>query len=267
MLNLHTASIHLSAVLVVGTGGTGSLVAEGLCRFLPKDVELALIDPDRIEEKNLVRQNFFRPELGQFKAEALAERLARNYGRAVKYSVESYGPNMEWRGDRYAYDRQQLIIGCVDNAVARQAINLSTNEKTWWLDSGNAFNTGQVLIGNMCRAENLEKCLANVLVSRLPNPALQVPGLLLPETIKAPTCADAFAEPEQSPVINQAMATLVLDFVWKILNNKLEWMGAYIDLNYGSLQPVVITSDNISQVTQLPKLKLHGRKKTEKGEL
>ena len=55
-------------VVVVGCGGTGGFVAEGLCRLLPAGIPLVLIDPDRVEERNLRRQNFFREELDTLKA-------------------------------------------------------------------------------------------------------------------------------------------------------------------------------------------------------
>ncbi|MCK4783123.1 MAG: ThiF family adenylyltransferase, partial [Desulfobacteraceae bacterium] len=73
--------------LVVGCGGTGSFVAEGLCRILGSDHPLLLIDHDRVEPHNLRRQNYFEQDVGKFKSQALAERLALRYGRRIAYSV------------------------------------------------------------------------------------------------------------------------------------------------------------------------------------
>ncbi|MDO8690685.1 MAG: ThiF family adenylyltransferase, partial [Dehalococcoidia bacterium] len=81
----------LWSVTVVGCGGTGGHVAEGLCRQLPPRCKIVLVDPDRVEQRNLVRQNFLQGELGQFKSEALALRLARQYQRTVGYSVYPIG--------------------------------------------------------------------------------------------------------------------------------------------------------------------------------
>jgi len=70
---------------------------------------------------------------------------------------------------------------------------------------------------------------------------VQLPSLLAPPTspVDIPRdCADAVAAEEQSPVINQAMATLVLEFMHRLLTGKLSWMGAYLDLEAGTLQPV-----------------------------
>ena len=58
---------YRNAIAVVGCGGTGGFAAEGICRLLagrtvPK--QLVLIDGDRVEERNLGRQNFYPEDLG-----------------------------------------------------------------------------------------------------------------------------------------------------------------------------------------------------------
>lgn len=101
-------------VTVVGCGGTGGFVAEGLCRLLPERADLVLIDHDRVEERNLLRQNFTREDLGHFKSEVLARRLARRYVRPVAYSTLPVAMSkIELPG---------LVVGCVDNGLARRNI-------------------------------------------------------------------------------------------------------------------------------------------------
>ena len=75
-------------ITVVGCGGTGGFVAEGLCRlFQGREATIALVDHDRVEPHNLLRQNFYAEDVGKFKSQALADRLARAYGRPIGYSV------------------------------------------------------------------------------------------------------------------------------------------------------------------------------------
>ncbi|MDP2659595.1 MAG: ThiF family adenylyltransferase, partial [Dehalococcoidia bacterium] len=50
--------------VVVGCGGTGGFVAEGLCRLLPKEQNILLVDHDRVEPHNLRRQAFFSGDVG-----------------------------------------------------------------------------------------------------------------------------------------------------------------------------------------------------------
>ena len=236
-----------SKIIVVGCGGTGSFVAEGLCRLLiGSDIPLLLIDPDRVELHNLMRQNFYGDDLGKFKSQALAERLSRQFHRHIAYSVYPFMPDLV--GESYGRSLvspaiQGIIIGCVDNADARRQIGESLRFGNWWLDAGNGFSSGQVLLGSSRNLELLGRPFIKETgeVEGLPMPSWQLPSLLAPPTVKDTNhqdCAEAVIAEEQSPVINQAMATLVLEFMYRLLNKKLTWMGAYIDLDAGTLQTV-----------------------------
>ena len=143
-------------ITVVGCGGTGGFVAEGLCRlFQGRDATIVLVDHDRVEPHNLLRQNCYPEDVGRFKSQALADRLAKAYRRPVGYSVypfreEDSRPN----GHRYpglpGYG-DGLIIGCADNAAARRAMAecLPGSPQRWLIDAGNDTNWGQVLVGNV----------------------------------------------------------------------------------------------------------------------
>ena len=236
-----------SRILVVGCGGTGSFVAEGLCRLLINtDISLILIDPDRVEPHNLIRQQFFSGDVGKFKSQALAERLARQYGRAIGYSVYPYMYDLiheNWGGGLATRAAQGIIIGCVDNVAARRSIAEEWNYGNWWIDAGNGYSSGQVLIGNTPHVHGLEGCFDRKKqeVVALPIPTLQLPSLLAPPTIPVEDtrdCAEAVMAEEQSPVINQAMATLVLEFMYRLLHGTLCWMGAYLDMEAGTMQTV-----------------------------
>ena len=149
-----------------------------------------------------------------------------------------------------------IIIGCVDNAPARRDISNNMNFSTWWLDAGNGYASGQVLLGNATRREELAGSFSEgqMHVERLPIPSWQLPSLLAPPTTE-PTdvldCAEAVAADEQGPLINQAMAVLVLEFVHRLLNGTLTWMGAYIDLEAGTLQPVPALPETVARMCQV----------------
>jgi len=113
---------------------------------------------------NTSRQAFDRSDVGRFKAEVLAERLARRFGREVGYSVAPY----DSRVHAAAFDepsRLGILVGAVDNASARSAIavTLADRAPSWssevqpilWLDAGNSRNSGQVLLGNATRPDHL----------------------------------------------------------------------------------------------------------------
>ena len=246
-----------SSIIVVGCGGTGGFVAEGLCRLLiDRNIPIILIDYDRVEPHNLIRQNFYAGDVGKFKSQALAERLSRQFGHRIGFSVYPYMNDLigeDYGGGLMLPAIQGLIIGCVDNADARRTIAQTLRAGNWWLDAGNGLSSGQVLLGNAKDSTMLEEAFSkdSMEVYRLPIPTWQLPSLLAPPTRKKPDrrdCAEATASEEQSPVINQAMATLVLEFVHRILKDSLTWMGAYIDLEAGTLQTVPAEPETVARM-------------------
>jgi PRTRC genetic system ThiF family protein len=255
------ASNESPKLVIVGCGGTGSLAAEGLCRLLiHSDLTLMLVDFDRVEPHNLLRQNFFAGEVGKFKSQALAERLSRQYGRKIGYSVMPYERDLfdePMGAGMYHKAMSLIIIGCVDTAEARRSIadSMSSNWNNWWLDAGNGHHSGQVLLGNTGQPDGLKESfdIANHAVTRLPLPSLQLPALLIPQlkVTRPRDCAEAIEDNEQSPTINQAMALLVVDFVYRLLSGKLTNMGAYINLDAGTLQTVPATPATVARMAGL----------------
>lgn len=249
------------SVILVGCGGTGSIVADGLCRLLGNSgIRLLLVDHDRVEPHNLRRQAFFEEDVGKFKSQVLAERLARQYGRVIGYRVYPFDEDtMSEPAGRLGRSLSQgIIIGCVDNAAARREIAKNLRGEmwgVWWIDAGNGHNSGQVLIGNVISVAGMEGAFhaPSETVSSLPAPSLQLPSLLAPPTTPVPRrgCAEAVEAEEQSPVINQAMATLVLEFMYRILKEELTWMGAYIDLGAGTLRTVPAEPDIVARMLSI----------------
>ncbi len=248
-------------ITVVGCGGTGGFVAEGLCRLLQdRPAKLVLIDHDRVEPHNLRRQPFYQGDMGKFKAQVLAERLARLYGREIGYKVVPYSST-------YSHDlfAPGLVIGCVDNGAARAQIATSIRSHQWWIDAGNDHQSGQVLIGNTeqrrillrCFLEEVQGCYA------LPLPSWQQPSLLIAMPPPPMDCAEAVEAGDQSPTINQVMATLVLEIVRRLLAGTLSWMGVYIDLEIGTLRPVLIEPKTVARMTGLQTKSLVDKKSKE----
>ena len=245
-----------ATIVLVGCGGTGGFLAEALARLLlGRRARLFLVDPDRVGPENLGRQAFRKADLGRFKAEVLAERLAADFACEAGYSVLPY----EARVHTAAFDRPSrlgLVIGAVDNAAARRAIATTLDEQTtrpfgWgspppvlWLDAGNGYNSGQILLGNALRPEQVRRAFdPSIGVCRaLPAPSLQRPDLLqLPppgEAQPPATCAVAVVRREQSATINQLMAAVLASYVERLLDGACTWMATYVDVQDGLLQYV-----------------------------
>ena len=113
-------------ITVVGCGGTGGFVAEGLCRlFQGRQATIVLVDHDRVEPHNLLRQNFYVEDVGQIQ-EPGPRRPAGHGPTGVPSATRSTPsgrrtPSSD--GGRYpglpSYGNS-LLIGCADNAAARQ---------------------------------------------------------------------------------------------------------------------------------------------------
>ena len=233
------------SVMVVGCGGTGGFVAESLCRLLPAKFQLILVDPDRVEERNLVRQNFFREDIGKVKSEALALRLSRNYGRPVAYSTYPVAmTHVQGPG---------IVVGCVDNGLARRdiAARFKQHHGAWWIDAGNGENYGQVLIGNSDIGyfqEDKSLCVA------LPLPTIQKPELLAQKAAAPQLACEQL--PEQGPTINLVMAALVVEVVRRLIAGTCSWMQLYLDMETGTLHPVMAEPEEVKKIVGPKKVQL-----------
>jgi len=220
---------------------------------------LLLIDNDRVEETNLRRQNFFKGDVGKFKSQALAERLSRQYGLQIGYSVNPFDAELlhESIGGGLHRMIRGILIGCVDNADARRSIAKNNSWNTWWVDAGNGYDSGQVLLGNARTEDDLKEAFSEYeeTVKKLPIPSLQLPALLAPAPkVKVKrNCAEAVQAEEQSPTINQAMAGLVVDLTYRLLKGTLAWMGVYIDLEAGTRSVVPAQPDVVARMMSIRK--------------
>lgn len=103
-------------VTICGAGALGANIAENLARSgLGK---LKVIDRDRIEERNLSTQPYYRSDIGAFKAKI----LANNLYRAIGTKVEAETKELTSANVSQLLKDNQLIVDVFDNSVARQAV-------------------------------------------------------------------------------------------------------------------------------------------------
>src|SRR5438132_1814597 len=74
------------AVTVCGAGALGANITESLARS--GFGRLTVIDRDRVEERNLSTQPYYRSDIGAFKAKILANSLYRAVGAPVEARAE-----------------------------------------------------------------------------------------------------------------------------------------------------------------------------------
>lgn len=239
---------------LVGTGGTGSAMADALARIVyharqkGKDVGLTLIDPDTVEEKNIGRQRFCQAEVGWPKSSALALRLNAAFGLDIRAITKPFALDMVIQGFS-SHTTKKLVIGCVDNYRAREELAKVVergNGYIWWLDVGNAYHNGNVYIGNHHYANQLRVDEALRLCNGLPSPAVQDPALLLPDppVVSSLSCADLTFREEQSLMINTMIAAIAANYCYQwVLQKEIPSLSTAVTLNPPAMASQQITHE------------------------
>lgn len=137
--------------VVVGVGGTGSLIARDLPKLLlDTESKILLIDGDRVERKNMKRQSYQEQDINENKAIALAKKINALYG-PVCYAYDKYLTKDELYIeinkiiDKYSVP---VILGCVDNDATRTILENTFNRypNAAYLDSANSEYEGNIFV-------------------------------------------------------------------------------------------------------------------------
>ena len=151
-------------IVQLGAGGTGGHIAPHLYRLLyalGRPARYIICDGDKVEEKNLLRQNFSPADLGENKARVLAERYSTVFGLEAEYVpafIEKLETLMEliqsneWELDENPYKKTKemvILLGAVDNNKSRQLCHQAfyQSKDLVYIDSGNGEFSGQVVCG------------------------------------------------------------------------------------------------------------------------
>lgn len=135
--------------IVVGVGGTGSLLARDLPKLLiDTDHKILLIDGDIVEKKNLKRQSYQIVDIGEYKAIALCSKINTFY----EMNCEAIGKYVK-SNEIIDYMKQNkeftpVIIGCVDNNTTRKILEKTYKQLNvcYYLDSANGEFEGNIFI-------------------------------------------------------------------------------------------------------------------------
>lgn len=103
-------------IAICGAGALGANLTENLVRS--GFGNLKVIDRDRIEERNLSTQPYYRSDVGAFKAKILANSLYRAIG--VQIQVEP--KELTASNVKQLFSKAGLIIDAFDNSIARQIV-------------------------------------------------------------------------------------------------------------------------------------------------
>lgn len=195
--------MEIKTIIQIGCGGNGGYLTSFLSRYLAnnfKNIEYILIDGDKVEEKNLIRQNFITPDLGKNKAEVLALRYGEAFNYPIKFIPTYFNISTLKNGICKAEDT--IIIGCVDNHKTRSMIN--NLPYRYWIDIANEFTNGQVFIND--RQYNMFDYYPDIkIIDDHPDDL---------------SCAEHLESGQQSLAINMMGPIICFNIIDKILTNK-----------------------------------------------
>ena len=257
--------------IVVGAGGTGSFVVPALARLIfelkqqqNKPVEMLIVDPEVVENGNIPRSNFCCAEIGSYKAQTLAERVATAWGIETSFACESFDPKKHFTSSNSDYRSLTIIVGCVDNYLARRAIHRALDEfrsygessRAWWIDGGNGKTSGQVLLGSTTRALKPDQYFTGTSICRaLPAPSLQHSDLLKPEKVEPrsdASCPERVRLGEQGLNVNQRVAVEIAEMLSSmLLTRNLKRFAVYFDLESGTTRSAYCTPAAVSGVQRI----------------
>jgi molybdopterin-synthase adenylyltransferase len=103
-------------ITVCGAGALGANITESLARS--GFCQLTVIDRDRIEERNLSTQPYYRSDVGAFKAKI----LANNLYRALGVKVDAHSKELTPANATQLLANSATVIDTFDNSVGRQAV-------------------------------------------------------------------------------------------------------------------------------------------------
>ncbi|BDI29143.1 hypothetical protein CCAX7_11940 [Capsulimonas corticalis] len=103
-------------VTICGAGALGANIAESLSR--QGFGRLRVIDHDRVEQRNLSTQPYYRSDIGAGKAKILAASLYRALGVTVETRMETLGVSNAAK----LLSGSALVIDAFDNSPARAAV-------------------------------------------------------------------------------------------------------------------------------------------------
>ena len=137
--------------IIVGAGGTGSLLARDLPKLLiDTHHKMIVIDGDHVEEKNMKRQSYQSQDIGEFKAVALSSKINTFYNtRCEALGMFLTGNEItEYCENNFMYT--PVIIGCVDNDATRKILEATFNRLDWcyYFDSANGEYEGNIYISS-----------------------------------------------------------------------------------------------------------------------
>jgi len=210
-------------VKVIGLGGIGSIVCEGLSRFLNFEKSLVhyplvtLVDGDKYETKNFVRQNFVTE--GSNKAETKKGELKERFKNIIYGGVPTF---VTKENVSEIIKEKDVVMLCVDNHKTRKVVSdhCSQLKDITLISGGNELEDGNVQI--FIKKEG-EKLLPNLTDyhKELENPADKSPDEM--------SCEELSKTEPQLYFTNLMAASYMCTAFYNVWKGRLDYSEVYFD--------------------------------------
>jgi molybdopterin/thiamine biosynthesis adenylyltransferase len=208
----------MNRIVVVGLGGIGSWVLQGLCPFLNYQQEaytLILVDGDEYEPKNHTRQVF--TELGP-KADVQAKWIIENFPKlGIKSVPEFVSANgaKETLPIARVIESGDTVFSCVDNHKTRRVLAKYCEklDDIVLISGGNEYSDGNSQVFIRKDKENLTATLTKY------HPEMEDPKDKAPFEL---SCEEAAVSSPQLIFANMTAASLMLNIYYSIREGKFD---------------------------------------------
>lgn len=221
---------HPISILLIGAGGTGSLLLTYLARLHLSlralehpGLQVTVYDPDIVEQSNVGRQAFSKHDLGLNKAMVNVTRINLFY-------------NVKWNWRDYTFmslgyhSSSNIIITCTDNiksridlkksfdALSKKPYRIDGDTTLYWIDVGNLKDRGQIVLSS---SDGKLKDVIDLFGKDYKEP----------DHAEEPSCSLAEALQKQDLCINPMMATFTQKLLWDMFTKiVLDYHGFLINL-------------------------------------
>lgn len=231
-------------IAVIGCGGTGSALIDGLCsldatlrQLGHPGFEITAQDGDSVSASNVGRARFTMADVGLNKAILLAHRMSLFYGTRIKGVPEHFTAGNRQNADLY--------ITATDSAKLRADFPrwIGPYSRAFWLDAGNGDRSGQLVWGSLGDPTS-EGYIPNVvdLFPELRDKSFQAAQR------EVPTCSTEEALRQQSWPINRALALHMSDMLYQIIRHgSCEHNGLFCSVSPPSVQLIHANNESWAQ--------------------
>ncbi len=128
------------SITICGAGALGANITENLARS--GFSKLRVIDYDRIEERNLSTQPYYRSDIGAFKVKILTNSLYR----ALGIKIDGQSQNLTGENAGKLLGKSELVIDTFDNSISRSAVkNYCANSNVSCVHVGLASDYSEII--------------------------------------------------------------------------------------------------------------------------